>query len=178
MTGLWRRQAPGGRLRVRGQDGVHLSFAGTGSDDLLSAWHADRGPARRRHDRADIEARDTPWDSTALNWAQVGSGLPHVDNPAPDWVATIQALIEAGASTADITLSPDDPSRPAPRSRNSSAATASAQASRAVTADPETRPEMTPAGRRPAPAATGNCRRSHAASPGRLPADSRPVTCD
>jgi len=41
----------GGRLRVRGQDRVHLSLQGAGNDDLLLAWHADRRPARRRHER-------------------------------------------------------------------------------------------------------------------------------
>ena len=35
-------------------------------------------------------------------------------NPRPDWVATVRLLIEAGASTQDITLSPDDPKSPSP----------------------------------------------------------------
>lgn len=64
--------------------------------------------------RADIEARDTTWVSTPLVRAQFGTGLPHVDNPVLDWTATIRALIEAGASTADITLSPDDLKPPSP----------------------------------------------------------------
>jgi hypothetical protein len=94
-------------LDARGQDGatpLHAA-AGSGSAELV----------RLLLDRcADLRARDTTWDSTPLAWAQVGSGLPHVDNPAPDWIATIRTLIEAGASTADITLSPDDPKPPSP----------------------------------------------------------------
>ena len=63
---------------------------------------------------ADIEARDTHWDSPPLDWAVVGSGERPVTNPRPDWVATVRLLIEAGASTQDITLSPDDPKPPSP----------------------------------------------------------------
>jgi ankyrin repeat protein len=94
-------------LEARGQDGATAlhAAAGSGSAEVVRLL-LDRG--------ADIEACDTTWDSTPLNWAQVGSGLGHVDNPAPDWTATIRALIEAGASTADITLSPDDPKPPSP----------------------------------------------------------------
>ena len=33
-------------------------------------------------------------------------------SPRPDWLATIRTLIEAGASTQGITLSPDDPKPP------------------------------------------------------------------
>ena len=35
-------------------------------------------------------------------------------NAHADWVATVRALIEAGASTQGITLSPDDPKPPSP----------------------------------------------------------------
>lgn len=35
-------------------------------------------------------------------------------SPRPDWAATIRALIDAGASTQGITLSPDDPKPPSP----------------------------------------------------------------
>ena len=63
---------------------------------------------------ADLEARDGSYDSTPLDWAIVGSGYQPADNPRPDWVTTVRILIEAGAATADITLSPDDPKPPSP----------------------------------------------------------------
>lgn len=63
---------------------------------------------------ADIEARDTTWDSPPLEWAMVGSGERPGHNPRPDWIATVRTLLEAGASTRDITLSPDDPKPPSP----------------------------------------------------------------
>ena len=63
---------------------------------------------------ADLEARDTTWHSTPLDWACVGSGERPTDNPHPDWLATVAALLEAGASTKGITLEPDDPKPPSP----------------------------------------------------------------
>ncbi len=39
-------------------------------------------------------------------------GLGH--DPHPDWPATVRALLDAGASTDGIVLSPDDQKRPAP----------------------------------------------------------------
>jgi ankyrin repeat protein len=57
---------------------------------------------------ADIEARDTTWDSTPLDWAKVGSGQRQRSNPRPDWGATVRLLLEAGASTETLTVSPDD----------------------------------------------------------------------
>jgi hypothetical protein len=61
-----------------------------------------------REDAGGTETRDTSWNSTPLDWAIVGSGERPTDNPSPDWIATVRILIEAGASTAEITLSPDD----------------------------------------------------------------------
>ncbi len=90
-----------------GQDGrtaLHAAaFSGSASTVALLAG---RG--------ADLEARDATYDSTPLDWAVVGSGYQPADNPGPDWVATVRILIEAGASTAVITLSPDDPKPPSP----------------------------------------------------------------
>jgi len=63
---------------------------------------------------ADIEARDTSWNSTPLEWASVGSGYQPDDDPAADWIGTVRTLLEHGASTDDITLSPDDPKPPSP----------------------------------------------------------------
>jgi ankyrin repeat protein len=63
---------------------------------------------------ADIEARDTTWDSPPLGWAIIGSGERPGSNPSPDWITTVRTLIEAGASTQGITLSPDDPKPPSP----------------------------------------------------------------
>jgi ankyrin repeat protein len=94
-------------LEVRGQDGATAlhAAAGSGSAETVRLL-LDRG--------AGIEARDTTWDSTPLVWALVGSGLHQADNPHPDWPATVRTLIAAGASTAGITLSPDDPKPPSP----------------------------------------------------------------
>jgi Ankyrin repeats (many copies) len=88
-------------LDARGKDGATALHAAaySGSADTVRLL-LDRG--------AGIEARDTSWDSTPLDWAAVGSGYRPRDNPSPDWVATIRTLIEAGASTAGVTLSPDD----------------------------------------------------------------------
>jgi ankyrin repeat protein len=95
-------------LDARDQDGATPLHAAalSGSAQVIRLL-LDRG--------ADIEAHDTTYDATPLDWAQVGSGFQHVDNPAPDWITTIRALIEAGASTAGITLSPDDPKPPSPQ---------------------------------------------------------------
>jgi len=91
-----------------------------GHDDGGTALHAaaysGSAPAvRLLLDRgADIEVRDTSWNSTPIEWAGVGSGEQPADNPHPDWTGTVQALLEAGASAQDITLSPDDPKPPSP----------------------------------------------------------------
>jgi Ankyrin repeats (3 copies) len=61
---------------------------------------------------ADLEARDTSWESTPLEWAIVGSGMRLGHAPNPDWPATVNALLDAGASADGIVLSPDDPKPP------------------------------------------------------------------
>jgi ankyrin repeat protein len=61
---------------------------------------------------ANLEAIDGNWNSTPLDWALVGSGERPDSNPAADWVRTVDVLIGAGASTADVTLAPDDPKPP------------------------------------------------------------------
>ena len=73
--------------------------------------HGGWTPLRRG---ACVEARDTTWDSTPMEWAAVGSGEQPASHPHPDWTGTAQALLDAGASARDITLSPDDPKPPSP----------------------------------------------------------------
>jgi hypothetical protein len=63
---------------------------------------------------ADIEARDTTWDSTPLEWAIVGSGMRLGHAPNPDWPGTVSALLDAGARIDGIVLSPDDQKPPSP----------------------------------------------------------------
>jgi hypothetical protein len=63
---------------------------------------------------ADIEARDTAWNSTPLEWAMVGSGMRLGHDPDADWPATVSTLLDAGASAGGIVLAPDDPKPPSP----------------------------------------------------------------
>jgi ankyrin repeat protein len=96
---------PGARSEQdNGATALHLAAAAgsTGTVRLL----LDRG--------AGVEARDTAWNSTPLEWAIVGSGMRLGHDPDPDWPATISVLLDAGASTAGIVLSPDDPKPPSP----------------------------------------------------------------
>ncbi len=87
-----------------------------GATALHAAAYSGNAPAvRLLLDRgADIEARDATWNSTPIEWAAVGSGERPADNPTPDWIAAVQALLEAGASAEDIGFSPDDPKPPSP----------------------------------------------------------------
>ncbi len=88
---------------------------------MVSAGHAHGTPSSLAIlpsvllDRgADIEARDTTWDSSPVVWATIGSGERPRHNPRPNWVATVRTLIEAGASGEGLTLSPDDLKPPSP----------------------------------------------------------------
>jgi ankyrin repeat protein len=94
-------------IESRGADGATALHAAaySGSADAVRLL-LERG--------ADIEARDTTWNSTPVEWAAVGSGEQPTTNPAPDWIATVQTLLEHGASTANITLASDDPKPPSP----------------------------------------------------------------
>jgi ankyrin repeat protein len=90
-----------------GEDGGTLlhTAAYSGSADVVRVL-LERG--------ADPEAKDAQWESTALDWAAVGSGERPATDPAADWVRTVQILLEAGASIEGIELSPDDPKPPSP----------------------------------------------------------------
>ena len=95
---------------------IRASREGDGATALHAAAAAgSAGTVRLLLERgADIEARDTTWDSTPVEWAIVGSGMRLGHDPGPDWVATVRTLLEAGAATEGIVLSPDDPKPPSP----------------------------------------------------------------
>jgi ankyrin repeat protein len=78
-----------------------------------AAYCGSSGAVRMLLDRgADLEARDATWNSTPLDWAVVGSGGQPADNPRADWIAVVEALLDAGADISELTLSPDDPKAP------------------------------------------------------------------
>jgi ankyrin repeat protein len=87
-------------------------------DDGATALHAASYAGSARVVRllldrgADLEALDGQWESPALDWAVVGSGERPTACPNPDWIATVRILVEAGASTDAIDLSPDNTKPP------------------------------------------------------------------
>jgi ankyrin repeat protein len=93
---------------------VDSRSAGNGATALHAAAYAGSADVVRLllSHGSDLESRDTTWHATPLEWAAVGSGERPRDNPRPDWPATAAALLDAGASARDITLSPDDPKPP------------------------------------------------------------------
>jgi ankyrin repeat protein len=95
---------------------IHASHEGDGATPLHAAAAAGSVAALRLllERGADIEVRDSTWDSTPVEWAIVGSGMHLGHDPDHDWVATVRTLIEAGAATEGIVLSPDDPKPPSP----------------------------------------------------------------
>ncbi|HVA22073.1 MAG TPA: ankyrin repeat domain-containing protein [Candidatus Micrarchaeia archaeon] len=92
-------------IGIRGDDGATALHAAAyaGSAETVGLLLA-RG--------ADLSARDTRWHSQPLGWALVGSGETPDSAPAPDWVATVSLLIDAGASLEGITFDPDEPKQP------------------------------------------------------------------
>jgi ankyrin repeat protein len=92
-------------VNVRGEDGatpLHAAaYAGSATVIRLLLDHG-----------ADLAALDGTWQSPPLDWAIVGSGYRPATCPDPDWVAAVRVLIEAGASTAEISLAPDDAKPP------------------------------------------------------------------
>jgi ankyrin repeat protein len=95
---------------------IHAGREGDGATPLHAAAAAGSAATVRLllERGADIEARDTSWNDTPLGWAIVGSGMRLGHDPGPDWVETVRTLIEAGASTEGIVLSPDDEKPPSP----------------------------------------------------------------
>jgi ankyrin repeat protein len=87
-----------------------------GATALHAAAYAGSAPVvRLLLDRgADPEAPDGQWESPALEWAVIGSGFRPKTTPHPDWIATVRVLIEAGASTRGLSLSPDAQKPPSP----------------------------------------------------------------
>ncbi len=88
-----------------------------GGEDGATPLHAAAGSGSVEvvrllldHD-ADINARDTTWDCAPIVWATVGSGMRLGRNPHPDWVATVQTLMAAGASVEDTWVDGKPPSR-------------------------------------------------------------------
>src|SRR5215470_12460051 len=63
---------------------------------------------------AELEAADGTWESAALEWAVIGSGDQSRTSHGADWVATVRTMLDAGASTEAISLSPDDQKPPSP----------------------------------------------------------------
>ena len=87
---------------LEGATALHKA-AFAGSDEVVAQLLAAGAP---------LEARDAQYDGTPLEWAAVGSGERPSSAPSPDWVGTVRRLLDAGASPAGFTLSPDDPKAP------------------------------------------------------------------
>jgi ankyrin repeat protein len=87
-----------------------------GATALHSAAWAGSGEAVRQllAAGAPLEAHDSRWHSTPLEWALVGSGERRAPNPTPDWVETVRILLDAGAATSQITLDPAEHIQPSP----------------------------------------------------------------
>jgi ankyrin repeat protein len=77
-------------IDTRGADGetaLHAAaFAGRASTVRLLV---ERG--------AELEARDTTWQSTPLGWAREGRSSRPQDETGADWDETVRVLIDAGA---------------------------------------------------------------------------------
>jgi ankyrin repeat protein len=96
--------------------GVGAHGGDNGSTALHAAAYAGSADAVQLllNRGADVDARDETWDSHPLVWAAIGSSERRDLNPDPDWAGAVQALLEAGANAADVTLSPDDDHQPSP----------------------------------------------------------------
>src|SRR6266702_2453545 len=83
---------------------------GFGEQPLATAaYHGNAAIVRLLLDAgADVDARDTRFDSTPLAFATVGSG-ERAGKPG-DWLETVRLLIDAGASRQDVWISEKPPS--------------------------------------------------------------------
>lgn len=81
-----------------------------GETALHAAAYAGRADVIRMllNRGAEVDPRDTRWDSTPLGFATVGSGERPVDNG--DWVTTVRMLFAAGASERDVWVGTKPPS--------------------------------------------------------------------
>lgn len=78
-----------------------------------AAWAGSAETVALLLDRgADVGARDARWHSQPLEWALVGSGEAPDVAPAPDWVATVAQLLDAGAPWGEISLDANEPKQP------------------------------------------------------------------
>lgn len=61
---------------------------------------------------ADVTARDSRWNAQPLEWALVGSAETPQLATAPDWVAAVALLLDAGAPTEELTFGDGGPKQP------------------------------------------------------------------
>jgi hypothetical protein len=61
---------------------------------------------------ADLTVRDTRWNAQPLEWALVGSGETPELSAAPNWVATVTLLLDAGAPTDRLRVGDGGPKQP------------------------------------------------------------------
>jgi ankyrin repeat protein len=80
-----------------------------GATPLHAAAYAGRvSLVRRLAERgADLDARDHRHGHTPLTWAIAGSQDRPAHNPDGNWLATVQTLLDAGASIEDIEVPPE-----------------------------------------------------------------------
>jgi hypothetical protein len=93
---------PDGPRAEHGATALHVAAYAGGVDAVRVL--IERGAA--------LDARDAAWRSPPLVWACVGSGERPATADAPDWVAVVELLLDAGAATDEIALSADDPKPP------------------------------------------------------------------
>jgi ankyrin repeat protein len=115
-TALVRAAENGDTTAVTLMLGIGFDIEAHGGNDGATALHAAAGSGSVDLVRllidsgADLEAVDRTWQDTPLGWAIVGSGLHLGNHPHPNWPATVQLLIDAGADLTDRTWTTKPPS--------------------------------------------------------------------